>query len=86
MGKCFFLFSRRGDEVIRDRAYTCYDWEDEMERARRLIESVGNVLRLHFGKKVEGSSSDIERLFVEDNDGDNQLQFALTILHPVFSK
>lgn len=73
-------FLKEGDEVISDRGYTCYGWEEEMERegirwrairkkgsrryegdeeesrkkrARRIIESVGSVLRLYFGKRVQ---------------------------------
>lgn len=74
-----FSFLKEGDRVICDRAYPCYEWEEEMGRegifwmpirrkgsrryegelrergkkaVRRLVETVGSVLRLYLGKRV----------------------------------
>jgi hypothetical protein len=53
--------------------------EARKRRARRVVETVGSVLRLYFGKRVQAVTLR-GFLLKEDNDGDYQLQPALSLL------
>jgi hypothetical protein len=53
--------------------------EASKRRARRVVETVGSVLRLYFGKRVQAVTLR-GFLLKEDNDGDYQLQPALSLL------
>jgi hypothetical protein len=69
-----------GFEPVRRKGSRRFQGEEiEARRARRVVETVGSVLRLYFGKRVQAVTLR-GFLLKEDNDGDYQLQPALSLL------
>jgi hypothetical protein len=69
-----------GFEPFRRKGSRRFQGEEiEARRARRVVETVGSVLRLYFGKRVQAVTLR-GFLLKEDNDGDYQLQPALSLL------
>ncbi|MEZ8218030.1 hypothetical protein B0813_001567, partial [Candidatus Fervidibacteria bacterium JGI MDM2 SSWTFF-3-K9] len=54
------------------------EFEAWKRRARRVVETVGSVLRLYLGKRIQAVT--LKGFFAKDNDGDYKLQLAPSLL------